>query len=254
VKGRQSFPRIYASLVILAGITAFLAACSNPTLAVPSPNPTGPSTPTIGETLVVTTATPTSSVPSLKLLQTPTLPSGADSSWTIVTTALRKIQQAGPFRVRSVTTTQDGNSWTLTGEVILPDNFHIVTPNKEILISGNQTYIREDGSWVKDNPNDMGAFISELMGNFSEPAIQGIAAAAVVQPAVLNGISTHEYKYQSDMGFGSATYPTDNRVWIDDETGLPVHVEITGQVAGVQFTTVQDIAYDPSISIETPSP
>jgi hypothetical protein len=246
--------RIRVCLTIAACLAALLAACTAPTTQPPFPPATGSQFPTIGETLVVTTATPTASTPSLRLLQTPTPSQTDDAAHAAIVAAILKFQSAGPFRVTTTINTQGGAPTTATAEVILPDRFRIVTPETEILIAGDLSYSRQDGAWVKETSSGLASLIPELIGNLSDKAVQGISAAILVHPETLNGIHTREYLYQSDIDFAGETLFTDNQLWVDDSTGLPARLVSSGFYNGVQSTIVQGFTYDPTITIELPSP
>jgi hypothetical protein len=240
-------------LVAAACLSTFLAACTSPTVQ-PFPPASGSQFPTIAETLVVTTATPTASAPSLRLLRTPTPSRVDDAAHAAIADAILKFQNAGPFRVITTINTQGGAPITATAEVILPDRFRIVTPETEILIAGDLSYTRQDGAWIKDSSSGLASLIPELIGNLSEQAIQGISAATLVHPETLNQVHTREYHYQSDIDLAGETLFTDNQLWIDDSTGLPVRLVSAGFYNGVQSTTIQEFTYDPAITIDLPSP
>jgi hypothetical protein len=241
-------------LTVAACLATLLAACTTPTNQSPFPPASGSQSPTIAETLVVTTATPTAGTPSLRLLQTPTPSQADDLARAAIVEAILKFQSAGPFRVTTTINTQGGASTAATAEVILPDRFRIVTPDTEILIAGDLSYTRQDGAWVKATSSGLASLIPALIGNLSDQAIQGISAATLVHPETLNEIHTQEYRYQSDLDLAGETLFTDNQLWIDRASGLPVRLVSTGFYNGVQSTTVQEFTYDPAIEIEVPSP
>jgi hypothetical protein len=249
-----SSARIWTCLTIAACLATLLAACSTPTNQPPFPPASGSQYPTIAETLVVTTATPTASAPSLRLLQTPTPSQPDDAARAAIVDAILKFQSAGPFRVTTTINTQGGGSTKATAEVILPDRFRIITPDTEILIVGDLSFTRQDGAWVKETSSGLASLIPELIGNLSNQAIQGISAATLVHPETLNEIHTQEYRYQSDIDLAGETIFTDNQLWIDDATGLPVRLVSAGFYNGVQSTTIQEFTYDPAIAIDVPPP
>jgi hypothetical protein len=246
--------RIRICLTIAACLSALLTACSTPTAQSPFPPASGSQYPTIAETLVVTTATPTASAPSLRLLQTPTPSRADDAARAAIVDAIRKFQNAGPFHMTTTVNTQAGAATTATADVILPDRFRIVTPETEILIAGDLSYTRQDGAWVKDTSSGLASLIPELIGNLSDQAIQGISAATLIHPETFNQVRTHEYHYQSDIVLAGETLFTDNQLWIDDSTGLPVRLVSVSFYNGAQSTTIQEFTYDPTITIDLPSP
>ncbi len=250
----SSSARIRLCLTVAASLATLLAGCSTPTTQSPFPSAAGSQFPTIAETLVVTTPTPTAGAPSLRLLQTPTPSQSDDAARAAIIDAILKFQSAGPFRVTTTINTQGGAATTATAEVILPDRFRILTPDTEILIAGDLSYTRQDGVWVKETSSGLASLIPALIGNLSGQAIQGISAATLVHPETLNEIHTQEYRYQSDIDFAGETLFTDNQLWIDGATGLPVRLVSAGFYNGVQSTTVQEFTYDPAITIDVPPP
>jgi hypothetical protein len=246
-----SFFSSYRRSLAFLLLGALFAACSVLGRFTPSGAPQATPTPEDVETLVVTTATATALPPELVPIWTSTpTQTGGDARETI-TTAMRKVRQAGPFHIHSLTTTEDGKNIVLDGDVILPDRFHITSVEAEILIVANQTYSKQNGRWV-DLKMDSGSLVSELIGSLSDQAIAGINRAMLAHPETMDGIPTHEYKYQSNLNLSGEKYVSDNQIWISDSSGLPVHLETSGIIAGVQATTVQEITYNPSIQIEAP--
>jgi hypothetical protein len=249
-----SLTRNRICLTVAACLATLLAGCSTPTPQSPFPPAAGSQFPTIAETLVVTTATPTVGVPSLRLLQTPTPSLQDDAARAAIVDAILKFQSAGPFRVTTTINTQGGASTTATAEVILPDRFHIVTADTEILIAGDLSYTRQGAAWVQATSSGLASLIPALIGNLSDQAIQGISAATLIHPETLNEIHTQEYRYQSDIDLAGETLFTDNQLWIDGASGLPVRLVSTGFYNGAQSTTVQEFTYDPAIEIVAPPP
>jgi hypothetical protein len=232
---------------------ALIAACSALGHAIPTTIPQATPNPYSLETLVVTTATATAvRPPELVPIWTSTPNQAADNARNAIIATVGKLQHAGPFHIHSVTTTEDGKSEFLDGDVILPDRFHITSAGAEILIVADQAYSKQGGSWVKLE-TDAGSLVSELIGDLSGQLIQGITHALLVHPEAIDGTPAHEYQYQSSVIVAGEKFVSANQIWISDASGLPVHQETSAVLSGVQTTTVQEIRYDPSIKIDAPS-
>ncbi|HEY3345809.1 MAG TPA: hypothetical protein VGJ97_12825 [Anaerolineaceae bacterium] len=233
-------------------ILALLAVgCTTP--RTPTATPAVTDFPRAGETLVVTTATPTANRPYLLPVETPTFGQDQGEAHNTIAAALKKIQQAGPLQIHAVTITEDGKSVTIEAVIILPDRYHITTPNAEIVIVGDQAYTRQKTGWVKTTP-DLGNLISRLIGNLSDQAILNITDPFLSHSEMVDGIATNEYRYRTSIDMAGEAVAMDNQIWIDATNGLPIRLESTGEYAGVQSTTVQKITYDRSLKIELPTP
>lgn len=170
----------------------------------------------------------------------------------VVINAINKIRQAGPYRTQSTTTT-DGKTTQTTVEVVLPDRYHIVMPNQEMLIVGNKSYQKQNGKWVAF-PIDIGSIIAGAVGPLTQTAEQDISNVQLVGQDTVNGAPATVYQYQEIINSGGSSINSTSKIWIDNASGLPVKQEITGSFGGIESTTVQTIQYDPTIQIEAPAP
>lgn len=249
---KGSWSAQYVRIYIL--ILALLATgCSSRRTPIISPAPEATESPRADETLVVTTATPTDNRPFVLPVRTSTISPDEVEAHNTVASALNKIKQAGPVRIHSVTTTEDGKSTAIVAEAILPERYHILTPTSEVMVIGNQTYARQKDRWVKTNL-DVSGLMGELFGNLSDQAVLGITDAFLAHAETIGGIPTSEYRYHTSIDLAGEAVPSDSQIWIAETSGLPVRLESTGNFAGVHSTTVQEITYDPSIKIELPTP
>jgi hypothetical protein len=165
--------------------------------------------------------------------------------------ALHAMVQAGPYRIHSTTTTGDGNTIQMTGEVILPDRFHLVVNGREILIVGNKTYQKEGDKWT-EFPVDIGSIVSGLIGGMTAEMENGISDVQYIGPDTVNGVPAQVYQYTSSFKAGDQEVKSTVKLWVGVANGLPVRQEVDGEFAGIKSKTVQEIEYDPSIKIEAP--
>ena len=244
-KMRKLLPRV--GLVLLAGCL-FLMACTNP--GIPSPAlPDWMLGSPVAETLVVNTAVPTPF--NLIVTPGPVLNHHGDAIGAVMD-ALQKLQQSGPFHLKSVTSTA-GGPISIDADIILPDHFHIFMGGTELLIAESQDYVRQDGAWVKD-PAQVGNIASDLTANFSDQAIQAVTDAALDGTQILGSTPTHVYSYQTTIALEGSPVATQNRIWVSDSSGLPLHQEISALMDGVPSQTAQDYTYDLSIPDQMPTP
>jgi hypothetical protein len=164
---------------------------------------------------------------------------------------LKSAMQAPPYHISSTTTTDSGTTTVITGEVILPDHFHIkVSTGSEMLVVGDKSYQMLNGSWTSF-PIDIGSIVNGLMGGISADPSKTISDVQYVGQDNVNGASAQVYTYTSSVDLSGQTVTSQVKMWIAN--GLPVRQEINGEFAGIKSKTVQVITYDPSIKIEAPS-
>ena len=240
-----------------------LAACGGrrsapPATAVPTAAPTlvAPSTP--ADTVAPTTAGPTLAATeapaAIPATVAPTVAAApASNARQTVLNALTAVAQAGPYRVTSTTTTDKGNTVKMTGEIILPDRFHMVTNGRETIIVGKKTWVKQGDQW-QEFPMDVGSVLSGMMGSMTPDVEKSISDVQEIGPDTVNGTAAIVYQFTSAVDVGGQPIKSTVKVWIAKASGLPIQQEIEGDYGGIKSQTVQQITYDPSIKIEAPVP
>jgi hypothetical protein len=168
-----------------------------------------------------------------------------------VINSMNAMLKAGPYRIHSVTTTADGKSTTMDGEVILPDSFHLTTGTGEFIILVSKTYMKQDGKWSLF-PMDLGSMVAGLRSSFTEEAMNNIKDVSYVGMDTAGGIPAQVYQYTESVTFNNQALTSQVKEWIGVANGLPVKMQVEGEYAGIKSTTVQDIQFDSSITIEAP--
>lgn len=168
-----------------------------------------------------------------------------------VINSMKAMLKAGPYRIHSVTTTADGKSTTMDGEVILPDSFHLTTGAGEFIILGSKTYMKQAGKWGVF-PMDLGSMVAGLTASFTEEAMNNIKDVSYVGAETTGGTPAQIYQYTESMTLSNQILTSQVKEWIGVANGLPVKMQVEGEYAGIKSTTVEDIQFDSSITIEAP--
>jgi hypothetical protein len=168
-----------------------------------------------------------------------------------VVNALKKVMNAGPYHVHSVTTTADGNTTEMDGDVILPDRYHMTTSSGEYIVIGSKTYMNLNGTWSLF-PVDLGSIVSGLTSSFTSDVLNNVTNASYVGPDVAGGKPAQVYQFTESIQISDQAVTSNVKMWVGVANGLPVKMQVEGEFAGVKSTTVQDITYDSSIKIEAP--
>ena len=94
--------------------------------------------------------------------------------------------------------------------------------------------------------------MNDMVTNPDANGIQ-INNAQAVGTEDVNGTNAAVYTYDSAYTTEGQTIDTTGKMWVDTATGLPIRLEGTGEVGGIESKTTQVITYDSSITIEPPT-
>lgn len=133
----------------------------------------------------------------------------------------------------------------------MPDRFHIVMDTGEFIIIGNKTYMKQGDQWA-EFPVDIGSLVFPLLISTDEEAEASISDVQLLGQDTVNGESTTVYQYRSTGVLEGTEVSSMVKLWVRDSDGLPIKQEIIGEAGGIESTTIQEIEYDPTISIEPP--
>ncbi len=111
--------------------------------------------------------------------------------------------------------------------------------------------MKQDGRWMKF-PMDMGAMIKSMTPEAMKKAYEGMSNIREIGSAEVEGRDATGYAYDSKVTMMGFTSTSSVRVWIDDETGLPLKQEIDGKAMGTRSTTVQVYDYETPVSVRAP--
>ncbi len=171
-----------------------------------------------------------------------------------VTTAMQTQLSGGPFRA-TTTVESDGTVTEMLSEVIPPATMHVV------IGGGNMEMILLDGAlWTKSgetpwtqmgSPDMMDNILSTIQGEMDGSTMSNVQF--VGEEPVL-GEATRVFAFTSTIGEGEGVITSEAKLWISNESGLPVRMESNSVGMGVTTKTIQTIEYDDTISIEAPAP
>jgi hypothetical protein len=205
-------------------------------------------TPVVTETLEETVLPPGAGTVTIEATETIS-PAEAEQA---IQTALINARSAGPYHFEMTSTAQGSDvSVSTTGEVDLPDRYHVVLDGQELLIVGSSTYLKNNGQWTQ-YPLDVSSLLGSVLGPLSGPASTSMSDFQFLGTDSVNGAPVHIYQYQLNADLNGSPVLTTVQVWVDDAQQLPVRQEIDGMFMGSMAHIVVDMTYDPTIVIEEP--
>ncbi|MFV0389906.1 MAG: hypothetical protein ACK5NT_14270 [Pyrinomonadaceae bacterium] len=143
---------------------------------------------------------------------------------------------------RSLTTKADYQS---------PDKFYVVNKigdtTNEVIVIGNDTFSRmNEGDWTKASegasPN-----VKKLRDELSAKAEKSMSDVKAVGTETVDGKATHVYTFKSNEGGSS-----DSKIWLLDDSGLPLKVESKGNYSGQEVNVVISYDYNAKVDISKP--
>lgn len=168
--------------------------------------------------------------------------------------AHQKLVERGKFRMTSVT---EGGGTTARTEAMVewPDRYHMKTDaggqKSEMIILPAGTWMKQGGSWMKF-PMDMSAMIKSMTPDAMKQAYDGMSNLREIGASEINGRDATGYAYDSKVTMMGITSTSSVKLWIDDDSGLPLRQEIDGEAMGTKSTTVQDYDYETAVSVRAP--
>lgn len=166
----------------------------------------------------------------------------------------QKLVERGKFRMTSVT--QGGRESTRTEAMVeWPDRYHVKVDaagqkNEMIIVPGG-TWMKQGDQWIKF-PMDMGAMIKSMTPEAMKKAYEGMANVREIGASEVGGRAATGYAYDSKVTMMGITSTSSVKLWIDDDTGLPLKQEIEGKAMGTASTTVQVYDYDTPVAVRAP--
>lgn len=168
--------------------------------------------------------------------------------------AHQKLVERGKFRMTSVV---EGGGTTSRTEAMVewPDRYHMKVDasgqKSEMIIVPGGTWMKQGGQWMKF-PMDMGAMIKSMTPEAMEKAYEGMSNIREIGSAEVEGRDATGYAYDSRVTMMGITSTSSVRLWIDDDTGLPLKQEIDGEAMGTKSNTVQVYDYDTPVAVRAP--
>ena len=167
-----------------------------------------------------------------------------------VVAAFQRATEAQAFRAK-LETTSDGRTSTIQYEFVAPDRYRLANGPTEMIVVGEQAYIKTMGAWQK-----VATGVGEQMRGIrsAELAAQVREATNVsfVQPDTLNGEPTVVYNYITTK-IGGASGTSNNKTWVSLKDGLPRKSEFLSNFGGFSSKGVMTwYDYNGDVKIEPP--
>lgn len=146
-------------------------------------------------------------------------------------------------------------------EFIKPDRFHMASEGFELIIIGEETYIKDEtGTWL-ESPVPMGSMLEGTIDAFTDDeAVEDLLQDLEVTidnvqslgQETVNGKTTDVYEYTAASTFDdSIVY---NKVWIGTDDGRLYQQQIETESQGVGGRTTITYEYGSDVVIEAPIP
>ena len=133
-------------------------------------------------------------------------------------------------------------------EYISPDRYYVKNDENEIIIIGNDSYVKVKDTWNKI-PMPMGDKIKELKNSFTEQGMKSLKDADFVGDEILNGKNVSIYRYSSEI---KDTPKVDSKVWVDKTSGLPMQIEVEKSEDNSPVMKIT-YNYEKEVKIEAPT-
>ncbi|MCK7594084.1 hypothetical protein [Pseudomarimonas salicorniae] len=160
--------------------------------------------------------------------------------------AFEKAMDKGRYSAR-IDTQVNGRPYGTEMQVIFPDRYHLRTPDTEMVILPQGTWMNAGGQWMKMPIN-----MSQQIASYSREAMKrGMASVSdVVQQGseTINGCESDLYRYRASGEFMGVKDSTQAVAAICRDSGLPVRVVSTGS----QSVTIH-YDFESEVSIEAPN-
>ncbi|HLA01767.1 MAG TPA: hypothetical protein VJ019_03315 [Aestuariivirga sp.] len=158
--------------------------------------------------------------------------------------------KSGPYHA-DITVTADGNTMKFSGDIILPDQFHMTMPQAEMIKTTAGMWMKMAGKWQ--------ALPASVAKTMQSPIDQGIAEGLKnVENLACLGAQTYEnqnligFEFDSHGEVGGSKGTAHTVMYVDPATNLPAWVIINGEAMGKKSTTTQHLTFDSSITITAP--
>lgn len=182
------------------------------------------------------------------------LPAHADPKADIIA-AHQKMMEKGRFRMTG-STVSDGKTTKMESAVVWPDRYHMKMDAagsvNEIIVIPGETWMKQGGSWMK-LPMDMSAMIQSMTPEAMRKSFEGMSNVRELGSESIGGRDAVGYAYDSKVEMMGITSTSSVRLWVDEDSGLPIRQEIDGEAMGTRSKTVQDYAFDASVEVQAPN-
>jgi hypothetical protein len=188
--------------------------------------------------------------------------SGGGDSLADIFSAQRSGLEVDALRIHMIAVdSATGDTSETTLAFVKPDRFSMSSPEFEMIVIGETTYIKdESGAWT-EAPFGMGEMFGETMNAFTdedtvnqliEDLQVGISALESLGEETINGHQTKVYQYSATNAFDSSAVFT--TVWIGVDDGLLYRQAMEVESGDDQGSMTFEYEYGEDVSIEAPIP
>ena len=151
----------------------------------------------------------------------------------------------------NMTSTSSQGTYTATLEYASPDRYRLVSSQGEMVVVGNDAYMKAGGRWVK-SPVNAGQLISQFRDPKMVEELRRKTDVKYVGTETLDGQSMFVYEYTLDEVAGKGAKAR-AKTWISPADMLPRKTEVDGETGGIKsHTTITFSDYNSDIKIEPP--
>ena len=145
------------------------------------------------------------------------------------------------YRVKMIMEQQEGQTMETLIEYVLPDRFHMVSDLAEMIIIGDDMYMKAGDTWTKVPGGGAGTEMTEVGVTEDQ-----ILEARLEGAEDVDGVPCQKYVYTAKVGDNPAIETT---CWIGVKDGLPHKV-----ITEMESSTMTQLPYDfnADITIEAP--
>jgi hypothetical protein len=138
-------------------------------------------------------------------------------------------------------------------DYVAPDRYHIMYlggtgAGMEMIMIGNDFYMKTAGKWMKSPGANAGA-IPTLRDSFTDEGLKSLTDVKYEGPDTLDGKQASVYNYNNVTPKGQ--YPFKSRMWVDQDTGLPMKIVVDYTNGTLKQMTVRYDTQSP-VKIEAP--
>jgi hypothetical protein len=231
------------TVLVLALTIVLLVACGAKETPTSAPPPTKAPTPTPAVSkpeATPTTAPAATEAPTAteEAAEAPAAPSGDEKS--VIAKSAADLKSLKSYRAKVIIETEGQTMETLY-ELVLPDRFHMISDFAEMIVIGDDMYMKVGDTWTKVPGGGAGTEVPEV-GVTEEDILE----ARLEGSEDVDGVPCQKYVYTAQVGDNP---PIEVTAWIGVEDGLPHKI-----VTEMEGTTVTQILYDfnADITIEAP--
>jgi hypothetical protein len=225
------------TVLALGFIIVLLVACGAKETPAPAPTeaPAAAATPTTAPAATE----PPAATEEAAATEPPAAPSGDEKS--VIAKSAADLKNLKSYRVK-MTMEQEGQTMETLVEYALPDRFHMVSDLAEMIVIGDDMYMKAGDTWTKVPGGGAGAAVADVGVTEDQ-----ILEARLEGSEDVEGVPCQKYVYTAKVGDNP---PIEVTAWIGAEDGLPYKV-VTEMESGMTMT---QILYDfnADITIEPP--